>query len=495
MPKPIIYNFDNGATLIYQKQKEFDGADFSIGFRGGAQLDGKYTGLSHLLEHLLFRSPKEDLGKNILDNILKYTIDQNAQTSEDYITVEFSAAKKHIDVAVKNCMDMICNKKFTPEQIAREISVVKQEINIYKDKAAHTPASAYSTFMQALTPEEEFGGDPSIDPVLGSPKTLAKITPEILTKYVKRYFNTNNLIVSVTSNMSDTEVIKLVQEKILPRLSPAKDPAFIVGYPPEPVYNDMNILVAQPQPNFSTATVRLLLKEREYKPEDPHKEYACDVMEEYLMNTIGGVLWDKLRVKKQLVYSYKLGSMYVGNRKYKCFNATTNEQHLNQTIKELCKVIKTLGEKGIPEEDFKKVKSALISQKAAELQRYTDCSANSNFLDYLYGDEFIDYNLVSKNIANMTYEEFNHNVTQVYKNANASILIDGGFESHNVPSIIDIENMLGKHTNDADRFKLNVPRIEATPTTPPVVAEAEQPEINNKDAEVKDIDDEVIMIK
>ena len=494
MPKPVIYTFDNGATLIYQKQKEFDGADFSIGFRCGAQLDGKYTGLSHLLEHLLFRSPKEDIGKNILDNILRYTIDQNAYTNNDCITVEFSAAKKHIDVAVKNCMDMICNKKFTPEQIAREIAVVKQEINIYKDKEEHTPRNSFDTFIDALTPEEDRVVSP-IDPVLGSPQTLAKITPEILTKYVKRYFNTNNLIISITSNMSDAEIIKLVEEKIFSRLKPAKSPEFIVGYPEEKYYNDMNMLVAQPTPNFSTATINLLLKERDGKATDPHNDYACDVIEEYLMNTMGGILWDRLRTKNQLVYSYNLSNINIGTRKYKCFKATTNQQHLNKTIKELCTTIKTLGEKGIPVEGFNKVKAALVSQKAAELQRYTNCSASGNFSDFLYGNDFIDYNLVSKNIEKMSYEDFNKKVTQAYKSANVSILIDGGFESRSVPTIIEVENMLGKHINDANKDQLNVPRIEATMPTPPAVEIIEQPEINYKDAEVVNIDDEVIMIK
>ena len=74
-------------------------------------------------------------------------------------------------------------------------------------------------------------------------------------------------------------------------------------------------------------------------------------------------------------------------------------------------------------------------------------------------------------------------------------MIDGGFESRSVPTIIEVENMLGKHINDANKDQLNVPRIEATMPTPPAVEIIEQPEINYKDAEVVNIDDEVIMIK
>ena len=103
--------------------------------------------------------------------------------------------------------------------------------------------------------------------------------------------------------------------------------------------------------------------------------------------------------------------------------------------------------------------------------------------------------MVSKNIEKMSYEDFNKKVTHAYKNANVSILIDGGFESRSVPTIIEVENMLGKHINDANKDQLNVPRIEATMPTPPAVEIIEQPEINYKDAEVVNIDDEVIMIK
>ena len=68
MAKPQIIECENGATVVYQKQKAFNGASFVIGFRSGAQLDGEYKGLSHLLEHLLFREVSEDLTKNILNN-------------------------------------------------------------------------------------------------------------------------------------------------------------------------------------------------------------------------------------------------------------------------------------------------------------------------------------------------------------------------------------------------------------------------------------------
>ena len=151
MAKQQVVELENGAVVVYQKQESFNGYSFIFGFRSGAQLDGKHAGLSHLLEHLLFRSSKDDLTKNILDNILRYSIDQNAFTSEDMICVDFSAVDKNVGIALDNCMNMITNREFTAEQIAKEVAVVKQEINLKIDQIKRTPITAMTQFLNAIS--------------------------------------------------------------------------------------------------------------------------------------------------------------------------------------------------------------------------------------------------------------------------------------------------------------------------------------------------------
>ena len=81
MAKQEVLELENGATLVYQKQSVFNGYSFVIGFRSGAQLDGKYKGLSHLLEHLLFSGSTQSKTKSILNRVLAYSINQNAFTT------------------------------------------------------------------------------------------------------------------------------------------------------------------------------------------------------------------------------------------------------------------------------------------------------------------------------------------------------------------------------------------------------------------------------
>ena len=230
MAKQQIFQTEQGSTIIYQKQSSFNGYSFAIGFRCGAQLDGQYKGLSHLLEHLLFSSPNPKSTSVLLDNVLKYTINQNAYTAEDCICVHFSCTDKNVDQALENCMNnVIGRKRFTQAEIDREKEVVKHEIMMYKDGLAFELPSAFDCLMESLRIN-----DPRLSPLemLGTSKSLNKITPELLNTYVKRYFNAENLIVSVTSNKPIDKVLQLCEQYILPKVKPATSKKFIISPPP-----------------------------------------------------------------------------------------------------------------------------------------------------------------------------------------------------------------------------------------------------------------------
>lgn len=488
MAKQEMIEFDNGATLIYQRRGVFDGYSFVIGFRGGSQLDGKYRGLSHLLEHLIFRSPKEDLTKNIMDNILNNSFNVNAYTSPNDIRLVFSAVQKNAGIALDEYMKRMTSTDFSEEQIAQEIEVIKQEINLTLDRVKHTPSNAYTMFLNSISEIDE-----EYDPleVLGTPKTLKTITPDILKKYVERYFNTDNLVISVTSNKPKEEVIKLIQDKIFSRVKPAKKPEYIVDYPLQEFYKPVNMLAAVPNPNMSNVSVNIMLRDKSFFDEaqycaykdttDPNKEYAFEVVEEYLMNTIGGLMWNALRGKKQLVYSYDLEHINLGTTSFKAFSATTNQQNLKPTIKAICSMIRELGEHGIPQDMFEGVKTALMDRDAALLQRFKDCSAMGNYEDFIFDGDFLDYQAVSKHISNMTYEDFNRNVTQAYKTANVSVLVDGGFESNKLYNLIEVEEMLGNTAHSNQKAQLNQPRAEATMMVPPAIMGVEMLEEDTED--------------
>jgi len=461
MAKQQVYKLENGSTLVYQKQSAFNGYSFVIGFRGGSQLDGKYKGLSHLLEHLLFRTPNPKANNILLDNIVKYTVSQNATTTQNSISVEFSTVYKNVDAALDNCMsNLLTRKKFTKEQIAREIEIVKHEINMVKDEEDLDMPTALDCLIENLVKNPNDFSDTDI---LGNSRTLNMVTPEILTNYVKKYFNLDNLIVSVTTNKSIEDVVELCNKHIYPKLKNASSPKYIVPAPKEKQFLEKNLLVALPDDLTKSLSICLLLRERSGKAEDINLEYAYDIIEEYLINHMGGMLWDSHKIKNQLVYLSALYNLNFDTVKLKAFTALTTAPKMRKTISEICKIIREIGLNGVPKEKFEMIKNVLCDTESANLNKLKKTSAAGNFYNVLFEKEFIDYKKVNSYIQKMTWEEFNQHIMPIYSAANVSCAIQGNFDARKCYTLIEIEKMLGNYSHVEFEKQLNLPRIEETP--------------------------------
>ena len=457
MAKQQVYTFDNGATLIYQKQSVFNGSSVVLGFRSGAQLDGKYKGLSHLLEHLLFRDHKPSGTKKTLTNVLKYSLNQNAFTSKDFICLDFSATSANLEKATENLMDSVVTRKYTPEQINLEKEIVKQEMNLYKDKG-HS-ISAIKCLIDGLRGNVE---DKSSLEIVGTPRTLNLITPEILAEYKRRYFNTDNLVISITSNQPVEEIIKLCEDKVFSRLPRAKSKKYIINPTKPSEFIRENAMCVFPNVDSYNVNIDLLLRERDEYCENPDKEFAYDMVEEYLMNDLGGIMYDALRIKNNLVYSYDLSNVDFGKAKFKNFHATTSPAKMRKTIRTMCDTIYNIGVNGFPKDKFEMVKKAITDRENARLQKFKSCSAMDNFNDFASNVPFIEYKAVIDYIKNMTYEDFNEHVTSVYKAANVSIGVDGLFDNRKMYRLIEIEEMLGNFDHADDLLNYNTPIVEST---------------------------------
>ena len=481
MAKQQIVKLSNGATLVYQKQGAFNGSSFVIGFVSGSQLDGKYEGLSHLLEHLLFRPANEDMRQNIMGSIMANAIGQNAFTTNDCIAVTASATKANLERAVDTCVAMLKPKGFTRDQIRKEIEIVKHEIALDIPEQENV----IDLFLDRLAGVE--AADSARDRILGTARTLGQVTPELLSEYVRRYFNTDNLVISVTSNSSLKEIQELCESRIVSQFAPAEKPEYIIETPEFDYFEEKNLLMAIPTAKSSNVDVQVLVRTRNGESEDVDREFAYDVVEQYVCNAMGGLMWNALRVNKSLVYSYAQTVLEEGSVKFKNFSAETNAKKMNTTIRELCGIIRTLSEQGVDQETFEVIKKSITDRNNASLNKYKSSTAISNFEDCIYGHPFVDYKKVTELIDGMTHEEFNAHLKDQYKVKNISLLVTGNFRASNVPNLIEVEEMAGNTVHSDSKDLLNVPRFEFTSYVPKeVVIAQEQAEAREKQAQAEE---------
>ena len=94
----------------------------------------KFNGISHFIEHLLFKGTKKrpsslDISKE-LDGI---GADYNAFTSKQHTGYYIKASQEHLELAIEILADIIFNSLFEAKEIERERGVIIEEINMYQD--------------------------------------------------------------------------------------------------------------------------------------------------------------------------------------------------------------------------------------------------------------------------------------------------------------------------------------------------------------------------
>ena len=202
MTVPLEFTLDNGVTVVYANVPGVKVVSVQSWIKTGSVNEtSEISGISHFLEHILFKGTK-----NFKPGEIDFYLDSkggsnNAFTSMDvtnyYVTIPVSEA----EAAFKVVSDMVFNALFIPEEIEKEKPVVLQEINRKYDKPYYK--------MQQDFIETIFKGTPYERQVIGEPETVMSFTKEGLTDYYNKFYHPENIILVVVGDIEQDRVLAL----------------------------------------------------------------------------------------------------------------------------------------------------------------------------------------------------------------------------------------------------------------------------------------------
>jgi len=129
-------------------------------------------GFRHLVEHLACRGKDRLLDRKLESKGLYLT----ASTTRDGMAIQITGPSEHVGLAMDAVMEVATSFECTPEQIAKEVTILKEELAII------SPAH-----LTAVTAWETFFGDQGLD-AYGNPEVMATATPEQLKEVHRRQF-------------------------------------------------------------------------------------------------------------------------------------------------------------------------------------------------------------------------------------------------------------------------------------------------------------------
>ncbi len=206
----------NGLRIVTSSQPGVEGVTLGVWVGVGGRYEAKrISGVSHFIEHLLFKGTSKLSAKEISQAIEGHGGYFNAFTAEEntcyYAHVSYDQMPRALDILT----DMYLNPRFDKDDIKRERSVIIEEIMMYRDQ----PNQVVQEMLGELLWKDHSLGRP----LIGTPDIIGRITrPEILDFKKKKYVPANTMLV-FAGRVEHEDCVKRVR-KLLGRVKKGRAP-------------------------------------------------------------------------------------------------------------------------------------------------------------------------------------------------------------------------------------------------------------------------------
>ncbi|MEX0920555.1 MAG: pitrilysin family protein [Candidatus Pacearchaeota archaeon] len=353
--KPRFYRkvLKNGMTVVFEKR---DSPTVSVAFAvrsGGIDEASSEKGISHFIEHMIFKKTKNRDSRQIASAIEKKGGVLNGFTDETVTAFWCKMPSRHVGVAFDILSDVVKNPLFMEQDIERERNVILEEINMYKD----TPSHYVFNEMQKLLYKEPFG-----DPLIGTEKTLKSLTRKELLGRFEKFYRPENLVLCV---VGDTDFRKIVDfaEKNFDfkwKMSGKKSRQRIVKRNKSKTEKRKGVDQANLVFAFHVPTLK------------DEKNYAARVLNVILAGGMSSRLFHEIREKRNLAYAIKGGSEIARDFAHSFIYAGTKKENVNNIkkiiIDEMKKVSKELDEKELAQAKEEMIGNLQISMEDSQAQ-------------------------------------------------------------------------------------------------------------------------------
>ncbi len=211
------YTLDNGLKVIVKQDRRAPIVVSQVWYKVGSSYEpGGVTGVSHVLEHMMFKGTKAHPPGEFSRIIAANGGRENAFTGRDYTAYFQTLSKDRLPVAFELEADRMRNLTLPAEEFAKEIEVVKEERRL---RTEDKPTSLTYEQLTAVS----YRSLPYAHPVIGWMNDLENMTVEDLRQWYKRWYAPNNATLVVVGDVEPEQVLALAKRYFGP-LKPEKIP-------------------------------------------------------------------------------------------------------------------------------------------------------------------------------------------------------------------------------------------------------------------------------
>ena len=193
----------NGLRIVSAPRWEAESTAIGIWVGVGARYEGsRVNGISHLLEHLLFKGTRFRSSRQIKEAIEGAGGSLNAFTDEEFTSVVAKVQPKNLETAIEVLTDMVLHSELDPRELEKERQVVMEEIRMYRDLPMHY---VHDLLNSLLWPNHPLGRD-----IAGTPDSLKRISRKDIRLFQRRYYAPRNVVIAACGRLTHRALVEAV---------------------------------------------------------------------------------------------------------------------------------------------------------------------------------------------------------------------------------------------------------------------------------------------
>ena len=212
MDNYYLTTLPNGTRIVSEFIPHVKSFTLGFWFNVGARDENlRNNGISHFIEHMLFKGTKKRTAKMIAEEIESYGGYINAFTSKEHTCYYSKGLSENLGRTFNVLSDLIQNPLFNEHHIKKEAGVVIDEL---KDIDDNPEELVYDKFEEII-----FKGNRLSFPVIGRENNIKKFNSGELFKFHSSNYSTDGLLIVASGNIRHDELIKMAEKYIVQRKS------------------------------------------------------------------------------------------------------------------------------------------------------------------------------------------------------------------------------------------------------------------------------------
>ena len=371
------HTLDNGIRIVMEKIDYVRSASIGIWVNVGSNNENDETnGLSHFIEHMLFKGTKNRKANEIAEEIDSIGGQINAFTSKECTCFYVKVLDENIKEAVDILSDMFFNSVFSQEEIDKEISVVIEEIKMYEDSPEDIVHDKLSEII--------FNESPMAYNILGTEKNLKTFTKDKVKSYMYENYSPSNTVISIAGSFDEEEFIEQIEEQF----------KAWVNKEVKKIHTESNYQRKVVGINKDLEQLHMCIGNKTFGRHDKNY-HSLLVLNNLFGGTMSSRIFQEVREKKGLVYSiYSFVSNYSDTGIFSIYAGMSYEQ-VEDALRTILTEMSSIKNGNITEEEFMRAKQQIKGNYILSLESTSSrMSAIGRrellYNEILYPDEIIE---------------------------------------------------------------------------------------------------------